>query len=239
MRPYTENIKTPKDGGKKQHTRRGKAKDVVGGVKKSIVKAKVTVVKAGKRKLNKAEKEEVDDLLEISRNEATTNGNGAVETPKLKLAATSSKVSVAALHKKMEKIKSAVKLATNRNGHFEPMETTTTPTRRSTRISQRAGNEQNGDHVNGAVNGGTSNGTTEGLQNISVAEEATETVNNSSNGPGFLKKTISKIWKLPQDISNSVSYHEINGANSPTKATVNGSSSNEVDAASQSSCVIS
>lgn len=47
MRPYTENTKTPKDGGKK---RRGKAKEVVGGVKKSIVKAKVTAVKAGKKK---------------------------------------------------------------------------------------------------------------------------------------------------------------------------------------------
>ena len=64
MRPYTENAKTPKDGGKK---RRGKAKEVVGGVKKSIVKAKVTAVKAGKKKLNKAEKEEVDNLLEINR----------------------------------------------------------------------------------------------------------------------------------------------------------------------------
>ena len=236
MRPYTENVKTPKDGGKKQHTRRGKAKDVAGGVKKSIVKAKVNVVKAGKRKLNKAEKEEVDDLLEISRNEATTNGNGTLETPKVKLAATSSKVSVANLNKKMEKIKSAVKLATSRNSQFEPMDAT--PTRRSKRISQRAGNELNGDHSNGFTNGGTSNGTHD-LQNISVAEEATEATNNASNGPGLLKKTISKIWKFPQELSNGTSYQEINGATSPAKAAVNGSSSNEVDAAGKSSCVIS
>ena len=67
MRPYTESVKTPK-GGKKQ-SRKNKAKDVVGGVKSTIVKAKTTAVKAGKRKLNKAEKEEVDDLLEMSRNE--------------------------------------------------------------------------------------------------------------------------------------------------------------------------
>merc|ERR1719384_2413394 len=168
MRPYTENTKTPKDGGKK---RRGKAKEVVGGVKKSIVKAKVTAVKAGKKKLNKAEKEEVDNLLEISRNEAATNGNGCVETPKVKVAATSSKLSVAALNKKMEKIKSAVSIAANRNGHFEPMDTT--PTRRSKRISQRTGTAQNGDHVNGAENGHSVNGKEEAPQNdVSIAEEA-------------------------------------------------------------------
>merc|ERR1712158_124394 len=215
MRPYTENAKTPKDGGKKQHSRRGKAKEVVGGVKKSIVKAKVTAVKAGKKKLNKAEKEEVDNLLEISRNEAATNGNGCVETPKLKVAATSSKVSVAALNKKMEKIKSAVSIATNRNGNFEPMDTT--PTRRSKRISQRTGTVENGDDV-------------------SVAEEATE---STTNGAGLLKKTISKIWKLPQDIASGVSYQEINGTTTPSKATTNGCSNSETDAPNKSSCVIS
>ena len=236
MRPYTENTKTPKDGGKK---RRGKAKEVVGGVKKSIVKAKVTAVKAGKKKLNKAEKEEVDNLLEISRNEAATNGNGCVETPKLKVAATSSKVSVAALNKKMEKIKSAVSIATNRNGNFEPMDTT--PTRRSKRISQRTGVVENGDHVNGHENGHENghsiNGKDEVAQNdVSVAEEATE---STTNGAGLLKKTISKIWKLPQDIASGVSYQEINGTTTPSKATTNGSSSSETDAPNKSSCVIS
>jgi len=236
MRPYTENTKTPKDGGKK---RRGKAKEVVGGVKKSIVKAKVTAVKAGKKKLNKAEKEEVDNLLEISRNEAATNGNGCVETPKLKVAATSSKVSVAALNKKMEKIKSAVSIATNRNGNFEPMDTT--PTRRSKRISQRTGTVENGDHVNGHENGHENghsiNGKDEVAQNdVSVAEEATE---STTNGAGLLKKTISKIWKLPQDIASGVSYQEINGTTTPSKATTNGCSSSETDAPNKSSCVIS
>ena len=236
MRPYTENTKTPKDGGKK---RRGKAKEVVGGVKKSIVKAKVTAVKAGKKKLNKAEKEEVDNLLEISRNEAATNGNGCVETPKLKVAATSSKLSVAALNKKMEKIKSAVSIATNRNGNFEPMDTT--PTRRSKRISQRTGTVENGDHVNGHENGHENghsiNGKDEVAQNdVSVAEEATE---STTNGAGLLKKTISKIWKLPQDIASGVSYQEINGTTTPSKATTNGSSSSETDAPNKSSCVIS
>merc|ERR1712218_476918 len=110
---YTESVKTPK-GGKKQ-SRKNKAKDVVGGVKSTIVKAKTTAVKAEKRKLNKAEKEEVDDLLEMSRNEPHINGNGVTETPKLKIVATSSKVSVAALNKKMEKIKSTVSMMANRN----------------------------------------------------------------------------------------------------------------------------
>ena len=228
MRPYKENMKTPKDGGKRQHTRRGKTKELVGGVKKSIVKAKVSTVKAGKRKLNKAEKEEVDDLLEMSRNESTINGNAALETPKLKVAGTSSKVSVANLHKKMEKLKSVVSMAANRNGQFAQMDTT--PTRRSQRISQRAGN------TNGVIDGSSTGGT---ATPISVAEEALETASNSSNGTGFLKKTISKIWKLPQDISNGVSYQEINEGNSPVKAKVNGVNSEEIDASAKSSCIIS
>lgn len=237
MRPYTENIKTPKDGGKRQHTRRGQAKDMVGGVKKSIVKAKVTAVKAGRRKLNKAEKDEVDDLLEISRNEATTNGNASLETPKLKVAATSSKVAVAKLNKKMEKLKSVVSMASIRNGQFEQMETT--PTRRSSRISQKAGIAANGDHANGSVNGNSTNGT-DGLKpDISVAEEVTEANSNSSNGAGFLKKTISKIWKLPQDISSGLSYQEINTGNSPAKTNDSGVKIEEIDAPSKSTCIIS
>merc|ERR1719262_1241806 len=134
-----------------------KAKDVVGGVKSTIVKAKTTAVKAGKRKLNKAEKEEVDDLLEMSRNEAATNGNGTVETPTVKVAAT-------------------------RNGNFEQLDTT--PTRRSKRISQRAGVVLNGDHVNGATNGEATNGAEPMAQDISVAEEATEPASTAVNGAG-------------------------------------------------------
>ena len=228
MRPYTESVKTPK-GGKKQ-SRKNKAKDVVGGVKSTIVKAKTTAVKAGKRKLNKAEKEEVDDLLEMSRNEAATNGNGTVETPTVKVAATSSKIAVAAIHKKMEKIKSVVSVAANRNGNFEQLDTT--PTRRSKRISQRAGVVLNGDHVNGATNGEPPNGAEPMAQDISVAEEATEPASTAVNGAGLLKKTISKIWKLPQDIANGVSYQEINGANGVNE-------SNDVDGPSKSTCVIS
>merc|ERR1711902_25671 len=135
-----------------------------------------------------------------------------------------SKVSVAALNKKMEKIKSVVSIAANRNGNFEPMDTT--PTRRSKRISQRTGDFQNGDHVNGHENGHSVNG----------KEEANE---SSVNGAGLLKKTISKIWKLPQDIASGVSYQEINGTTTPSKATTNGSSSSETDAPNKSSCVIS
>jgi hypothetical protein len=70
MRPYT-NGKTPKTpgtaaSGKRQHTRRGgKISGEMNGVKKTLVKAKVTAVKA-KQRLRGADKDEVKDLLEQS-----------------------------------------------------------------------------------------------------------------------------------------------------------------------------
>merc|ERR1719367_1994548 len=82
----------------------------------------------------------------------------------------------------------------------------------------------NGDHVNGHENGHSVNGKEESKNDVSVAEEATE---SSVNGAGLLKKTISKIWKLPQDIASGVSYQEINGTTTPSKATTNGSSNSE------------
>merc|ERR1712117_383761 len=63
MKPYSATGKTPKKAGKK-------AKAVAGNVKKSMVKAKTNVVKASRKKLNQAAKEEVDDLLE----KTATNG---------------------------------------------------------------------------------------------------------------------------------------------------------------------
>lgn len=231
MRPYANGTDTPKDGGKKKHSRRGKAANMVGGVKKTMTKAKVNAVKTGKRKLNKAEKDEVDGLLDLSRNEAALNGNGVTETPTLKVAATSSKTSVAKLNMKMEKIKSIVSVASKKNG-FEPMPDSSTPTRRSTRISQRAGiSAINGDHVNGesATNG-------ESVSDVSVAEEAAEQNGTSNGSGGFLKKTISKIWKLPQDISAGVAYKEVATEN----GSVNGAASHDkMDQASKASCVIS
>merc|ERR1711894_691303 len=105
------------------------------------------------------------------------------------------------------------------------------------RISQRTGSAQNGDHVNGAENGDSVNGKEEATPNdVSIAEEATE---STSNGAGLLKKTISKIWKLPQDIASGVSYQEINGATTAAKATTNGSSNSETNTSNKSACVIS
>ena len=93
-----------------------------------------------------------------------------------------------------------------------------------------------GGNTNGFIDGSSTGGT---ATPISVAEEALETASNSSNGAGFLKKTISKIWKIPQDISNGVSYQEINEGNSSVKAKVNGVNSEEIDASAKSSCIIS
>merc|ERR1712018_399094 len=108
-------------------------------------------------------------------------------------------------------------------------------------MGQRTGGVENGDHVNGQENGHESghsiNGKDEVAQNdVSVAEEATE---STTWGAGLLKRTISKIWKLPQDIASGVSYQEINGATTSAKATANGSSNSETDAANKSACVIS
>lgn len=67
--------KTPGTATKRAHTRRGAKFGEVNGVKKTMVKAKVSVVKA-KQRLRGADKEEVKDLLEQSLTAAT------VVTPK-------------------------------------------------------------------------------------------------------------------------------------------------------------
>ena len=175
-------------------------------------------------------------MLDLSRNEAALNGNGVTETPTLKVAATSSKTSVAKLNKKMEKIKSIVSVVSKKNG-FEPMPESSTPTRRSTRISQKAGIPAiNGNHMNGES---TTNG--ESVSDVSVAEEAAEQNGTHNGSGGFLKKTISKIWKLPQDISSGVAYREVATDQSPMKnSSVNGAASQDkMDQENKSSCVIS
>ena len=71
MRPY-QNGKGPKThgtaGGKRSHTKRSsKVSGEMNGVKKTLIKAKVTAVKARNR-LRGAERDEVVDLLETSVN---------------------------------------------------------------------------------------------------------------------------------------------------------------------------
>merc|ERR1712062_301345 len=115
MRPYTDKEgKTPK-----KRTRRGEK--ALSGVKKSLVKAKVSAVKTS-RKLQNGNYEEVEDLL-------NSTANGA--TPKAKeVAAKVGRPSNAA--KQMKKLKSLVKVeSASTNGGV-------TPTRKSKRLSQKA-----------------------------------------------------------------------------------------------------
>merc|ERR1712062_795861 len=115
MRPYTDKEgKTPK-----KRTRRGEK--ALSGVKKSLVKAKVSAVKTS-RKLQNGNSEEVEDLL-------NSTANGA--TPKAKeVAAKVGRPSNAA--KQMKKLKSLVKVeSASTNGGV-------TPTRKSKRLSQKA-----------------------------------------------------------------------------------------------------
>ena len=115
MRPYTDKEgKTPK-----KRTRRGEK--ALSGVKKSLVKAKVSAVKTS-RKLQNGNSDEVEDLL-------NSTANGA--TPKAKeVAAKVGRPSNAA--KQMKKLKSLVKVeSASTNGGV-------TPTRKSKRLSQKA-----------------------------------------------------------------------------------------------------
>merc|ERR1712062_725591 len=115
MRPYTDKEgKTPK-----KRTRRGEK--ALSGVKKSLVKAKVSAVKTS-RKFQNGNSDEVEDLL-------NSTANGA--TPKAKeVAAKVGRPSNAA--KQMKKLKSLVKVeSASTNGGV-------TPTRKSKRLSQKA-----------------------------------------------------------------------------------------------------
>merc|ERR1712045_744385 len=133
MRPYTDKEgKTPK-----KRTRRGEK--ALSGVKKSLVKAKVSAVKTS-RKLQNGNSEEVEDLL-------NSTANGA--TPKAKeVAAKVGRPSNAA--KQMKKLKSLVKVeSASTNGGV-------TPTRKSKRLSQKA--EAKMDEVQQPQQNGNSNG---------------------------------------------------------------------------------
>ena len=84
-----------------------------------------------------------------------------------------------------------------------------------------------------------------------MAEEATESPQKS--GPGFLKRAVSKLWKIPMEGINGVPYSDIGSApSSPTpapKSPANGMNGNHheqqngnssVDSGSSvKSCVIS
>jgi hypothetical protein len=107
MRPYT-NGKAPKTPGtgKRTHSRRGGSLGDVNGVKKTLVKAKVTAVKA-KQRLRGAEKEEVKDLLEQSLSAST------VTTPK-KVAAKPKSTLQQKLKKSVSNLEQEIKKRTTR-----------------------------------------------------------------------------------------------------------------------------
>ena len=188
MRPYKPvgNTKTTKRKTKKQ-----KAKDAAGGVKNSMVKAKSTALKVGKRKLNKAEKDEVDGLLERT---AVTNGTVA-ETPQVTVTPTASKKAVAKKGIQIKKLKSLVSL-----NSYEPMKEEAVTPRRSARLTSSA-STTNGHDQSAPVN------------DVSMAvSEAEEAVERPSTKVGFLTKTMSRIWKLPAEATTGVAYSEVNGS---------------------------
>ena len=179
MRPYSDKEgKTPK-----KRSRRGEK--ALNGVKKSLVKAKVSAVKTT-RKLQNGNSEEVQDLLNSTANGATPKAKEVAE----KVAKTSNAA------KQMKKLKSLVKVdaaATNGGGAAS----VPVATRKSKRLSQKAE--------------AASAATMEVVEavDVSVAEEAKE--RPQQNG-GFLQRTISKIWKLPSEGLTGVPYSDINGA---------------------------
>lgn len=106
MRPYKEEEgKTPK---KRQHTKRGQK--AINGVKKSLVKAKVSAVKTKKRiQAGGKNGDEVEDLLE-----QTANGGPSTPIGKAVIRETrTTRASSAA--KQMKKLKSLVQVAANGN----------------------------------------------------------------------------------------------------------------------------
>jgi len=189
MRPYVQDGKTPK-----KKTRRGEK--AMNGVKKSFVKARVSAVKT-KRKLESKDAEEVVDLLEQTQ-------NGHPETPQGKILA--QKITKASTpNKQMKKLKSLVTLAASTEG------------RRSERLRQKSSAT-----AASVAATATTNGAPNGEGHVEMAIDAMDVVRNgdskdsaSSNG-GLLKRTMSKIWRLPEGIITGVPYSDIQ-SDSPAK----------------------
>lgn len=200
----------------KKKTRRGEK--AINGVKKSFVKAKVSAVKT-KRKLESKDAEEVADLLEQTQ-------NGHPKTPQGKILA--QKVAKASTpNKQMKKLKSLVTVAAATEG------------RRSERLRQKS-----------SATAATTDGAPNGEGHVEVAIDAMDIVQNgdskasaSSNG-GLLKRTMSKIWRLPEGIITGVPYSDIQ-SDTPAKdpkengvATTDDASKGTTDG-KRASCVIS
>jgi len=213
MKPINAETKAKKSPAKGAAGAKKGPKAVAGTVKKSVSKAKTNVVKASRKKLNKAAKEEVDELLDKTANGSpdVVDGAAIAVTPTVTVTPSASGKAVAVAAAKTKKIKSMVSLNSYNKMEEEPV----TPVRQSKRISARAAAAAGNESVSAAPNGVDTNGdATNGhsdvkMADISVAEEAVEPepVPNAA-GPGFLKKTISRIWG---STSNGGTYQEVGG----------------------------
>ena len=209
MRPYTDDDgKTPS---KRTRPRRGQK--AINGVKKSITKAKVTVVKT-KRKIQASGQngEEIDDLLEQTTNgqPGTPLGNKVIEK--------TTKASTAA--KQMKKLKSLVKVNDSE---------AKTPTRRSKRISVRNGEIPN--DISMAEEAVEANGAT--VNGVDAPDGP------KSKSGGLFQRTISKIWRIPEGITG-VPYSDIESPQaSPEAPTPKVEEEKPAEKSANTSCVIS
>ena len=207
MRPYVQDGKTPS----KKKSRRGEK--AINGVKKSLVKAKVSVVKS-KRKFESTDADEVEDLLEQTQ-------NGHPETPQGKVLA--QKVAKASTpNKQMKKLKSLVTVAAATEG------------RRSERLRQKSSATAAAVEAVAVTNG------VNGDHKVEMAIDAMEVNGKVSNG-GLLQRTMSKIWRIPEGITG-VAYTDIQSVDSPSKQPepeVIDTSKDSTDGKKDKSCVIS
>ena len=104
------------------------------------------------------------------------------------------------------------------NSYNKMEEEPATPVRQSKRISARAAAAAGeAPPTNGETNGDSNGHSDVKMADISVAEEAAEPATSENPaGPGFLKKTISRIWGSAT--TNGASYQEVGGEDGASAA---------------------
>ena len=171
----------------KPYAANGKTPKKAGRKAKAVAgSVKKTVVKA-KKNVVKAGKKKLNQAAKDEVDdllEKTASGEAATVT------LTPSVSGKAVAKTQLKKLKSIVSL----KSYDKMEEEAETPGRRQ---SQRIKSQANPVKMNDSMD-------------VSVAEEAKE-VPAEGGAPGFLKKTMSRIWKIPSDVATGVSYGEING----------------------------
>jgi len=138
MKPINAETKAKKSPAKGAAGAKKGPKAVAGTVKKSVSKAKTNVVKASRKKLNKAAKEEVDELLDKTANGSPDVVDGAATTTVAVTPSASGKA-VAVAAAKTKKIKSMVSLNSYNKMEEEPVTPHPTVwTRMATRLTDTA-----------------------------------------------------------------------------------------------------